>query len=374
MKLAIISHTEHYLVDGQILGLGPTVREINHLASDFEEIWHIAALHSGPAPASALPYASDKIHFVPIRPSGGEGIREKLQVLLQIPAVLNVILRTLRHVDVFQFRAPTGIGNFVIPWLCLFSQKKGWYKYAGNWVQKNPPLGYRWQRWWLASLQKRPVTINGHWPAQAAHLWSFENPCLTELELTEAYERSKNKNFDGELILCFVGSLSPNKGVQFILEALGKMDQILFDRVLIAGDGPLKSSLSAQTKTLPIPVELLGYQSRTQLNACYSKAHFILLPSENEGFPKVVAEAAAHGCIPIVTDVSCIGQYVMEGKNGFLLEDNSSKSMQEKFEKIRSQQQHFKAYSEAVYRLAKAFTYERYSQRIHEMLGRTHNP
>ena len=37
MKLLIISHTRHYIEDGQILGWGPTLNEINHLLDVFEK-------------------------------------------------------------------------------------------------------------------------------------------------------------------------------------------------------------------------------------------------------------------------------------------------------------------------------------------------
>src|SRR5690606_41847313 len=66
-------------------------------------------------------------------------------------------------------------------YLTLFCHKKGWYKYAGNWNQKKPPLGYALQRWMLKH-QKRKVTINGSWPKQPKHCITFENPCLTEKE------------------------------------------------------------------------------------------------------------------------------------------------------------------------------------------------
>lgn len=368
MKLAIISHTEHYLDQGQVFGFGPTVREINQLLEVFDEIWHIAVLHSGNPPSNALPYASDKVHFVPISPFGGPHWRDKLGALLQMPSVLKVVARTLQQVDCFQFRAPTGIGNYLIPWLTVFTNKPGWFKYAGNWVQKNAPPGYRWQRWWLSKGQNRPVTINGIWPDQAPHLWSFENPCMTEKEWETAQEQSQQKHFEGPLSLCFVGSLTQNKGIRQVLEALNQLENPVFDQIFIAGDGPLKEELTQMAKCLNIAVEMPGFQSRTQLNQIYAKAHFLILPSDNEGFPKVVAEAAAFGCIPITTAVSCIGQYVIPKENGFLLPDNSPESIWETFEQIGHSRAEFSSYSAQARILAKAFTYERYLQRIREVL------
>ena len=47
LSLTIISHTPHYYGnDGAIVGLEPTVREINYLSQLFETIYHVAPLHS----------------------------------------------------------------------------------------------------------------------------------------------------------------------------------------------------------------------------------------------------------------------------------------------------------------------------------------
>ena len=115
MKLAIISHTEHYLKDGNIVGWGPTVAEVNHLSSMFEEIWHIAVFHEKEAPSSALPYETNRIHFVPLKASGGPRLNDKLGVLFKAPSVLSTVSRILKKVDYWQFRAPTGIGVYLIP-------------------------------------------------------------------------------------------------------------------------------------------------------------------------------------------------------------------------------------------------------------------
>jgi len=67
MKLAIISHTEHYKDgDGNIVGWGPTITEINHLAKDFEKIYHVAFFHPEDAPPSSLRYTAPNVEFVPL--------------------------------------------------------------------------------------------------------------------------------------------------------------------------------------------------------------------------------------------------------------------------------------------------------------------
>ena len=68
MKIAIISHTEHYFdSSGKIAGWGPTVKEINNLASISNSIVHIAPFHKESAPASSLNYKSKKIKYLPLK-------------------------------------------------------------------------------------------------------------------------------------------------------------------------------------------------------------------------------------------------------------------------------------------------------------------
>lgn len=322
LKLAIISHTEHYRDDttGQIVGWGPTVREINHLLELFDEIWHIAVFHNNViSPPSALPYASDKIHFVALKPFGGPHLLDKLGILVQAPSVVHTVYKVLRQVDWWQFRAPTGIGVFLIPFLSLFVKKNGWYKYAGNWAQENPPLGYRWQRFWLSRLQKRKVTINGFWPNQPKHCISFENPCLEEIEIETGRAVLKNKVFKKPFVACFVGRLDDAKGVDILLKVLKTISPELLSEMHLIGDGPQKETYQTLAKSIPIKVVFHGFLPKSDIIQYYIKSHFFILLSRGEGFPKVLAEAINYGCIPIVSGISSIPHYIQDRVNGFLI-------------------------------------------------------
>src|SRR5690606_33345359 len=96
---------------------------------------------------SSLPYISPDIEFIPLPAVGGKSFYDKLKVLTAMPEIVKIIKNVLDQADVFQFRAPTGIGVYLIPYLTYFERKKGWFKYAGNWDQKNSPPAYALQRW-----------------------------------------------------------------------------------------------------------------------------------------------------------------------------------------------------------------------------------
>lgn len=364
MKLAVISHTEHFLNEqGQVVGWGPTVRELNHLLDIFDEIYHIAVLHQSAAPPNAIPYQSDKIRFIPLQPFGGPGLSDKLRVLWQAPAVINTVREVLRQADWWQFRAPTGIGVFLIPYLSWFVRKPGWFKYAGNWTHPNPPLGYRWQRFWLARLQKRKVTINGRWPGQPSHCLSFENPCLDEQNRKAGAEILAQKDYAGPLEICFVGRLEAAKGVDRIFEAFKRVDvRSGVNKLHLIGDGPRRSEYEKDAQSISVPVIFHGFLPPEAVAGILAQCQVLLLPSDSEGFPKVVAEAANYGCVSVVSNVSSIPQYINEA-NGFLW-DMDKESFADFFDRISPRFFSLKLRGVQAYKLAGVFTFDHYKQRI----------
>jgi glycosyltransferase involved in cell wall biosynthesis len=328
--LTIISHTEHYkTANGTIVGLGSTVTEINHLISVFDEIRHVAMLHNLKAPASALPYTSNKIRFIPIRAVGGKSLGDKFAIFWQSPKVLLTVRSALEESDYFQFRAPTGIGVYVIPYLMFLKSKKGLYKYAGNWKQEQAPLAYRFQKW-LLEKQAQPVTINGFWDDQPEHCLSFENPCLTEQEIQSGQLTITSKTLQFPVELCFVGRLEAAKGVDLIIEALILLDEetrMKIGAIHFVGSGTQLEFYQKQIKTLSLPIVFHGYLSRAEVHDIYKRSHAILLPSASEGFPKVIAEALNYGCIPLVSNVSSVSHYITDVQNGFLMKDLTAASL-----------------------------------------------
>ena len=87
-KLVIISHTEHYRKDGEYVGWGPTITEINFLAQYWDEVVHISCLLDSEPPGSSLPYKLKNIRFVSIPPFGGPNWKDKLGILFKMPRII----------------------------------------------------------------------------------------------------------------------------------------------------------------------------------------------------------------------------------------------------------------------------------------------
>ena len=355
------------------MGWGPTVSEINHLAGDFEEIYHLAFLHPGTPPPSSLPYTASNVKFVPLKPVGGKGAIAKLTILWNIPKIVSKVSETLKQVDIFQLRTPTGIGVFLIPYLTIFCNKKGWYKYAGNWNQKNPPLGYALQRWMLKK-QKRKVTINGNWPKQPSHCITFENPCLTEEEREEGLKIVNEKSFKPPYTFCFVGRLEDAKGVQRIIDAFGNLDSMeRIAAIHFIGSGEKRKLYEKECEMLRLLTVFHGFLKRENVFEIYKKSHFILLPSTaSEGFPKVIAEAMNFGCIPIVSNVSSMAQYV-GFRNGLVLERCTAEELAFTLKKaINMESNKLKNLAFQGHKDVVDFTFEIYQDKIQKIILEQH--
>lgn len=367
--LVIISHTEHYKArNGKIFGLGSTVAEINHLLNIFDFITHVGMLHDIPVPPNTLPYKSNKVTFIAIPAMGGPGMRNKLSIIIKAPKVIKVVKESLENADYFQFRAPTGIGVFIIPYLILFCKNKnGWFKYAGNWKQQNAPLAYSFQRW-LLKKQSKKVTINGFWDNQPSQCLSFENPCLDSDEIQNGQMIIKHKKFSVPLNLCFIGRVEPEKGVDLIIDTLSrfsKKNALKIKSVHFVGDGKNIELYRKKTKELPIEMIFHGMLTRKKVHELYETSHAILLPSKSEGFPKVIAEAINYGCLPIVSNVSSIGHYIIDGGNGFLLNELTVNELTKQLLRLTLlSEEEFKLIASIPQSFMERFSYNYYNNRL----------
>lgn len=369
-KLVVISHTEHYKgADGIVKGWGSTVNEINFLADYWEEIHHVACLYKTEVPSSSLPYTKDNIHFVSIPSYGGKQFLDKVLIVFKIPKIIFQVVKTIRGASEVQLRLPTSIGVFLLPLFSFSIRRKFtfWVKYAGNWGQANPPLSYRIQRWWLQkNIANCKVTINGFWENQNNHCFSFENPCLTNDDILKGKLIAQRKTFDASFVFCFIGRLESAKGMDRIISALKNIPQDKIEKVHFIGDGPDIERYKKAAEFIGNKVIFHGFMNKDDVHELLASSHFLLLPSNSEGFPKVIAEAACYGVIPLVSNVGSIGHYI-NNTNGFLWDINSENLYDSiLLQAIQTESSRLKEMSETTLELAEKFTFDNYIKKLNK--------
>ncbi|HNI34712.1 MAG TPA: glycosyltransferase family 4 protein, partial [Microthrixaceae bacterium] len=200
-------------------------------------------------------------------------------------------------------------------------------KYAGNWMPpQRDALTYRIQRRWLRSgLVRAAVTVNGRWPDQPSWVHTFDNPTLTDAELARGRVAAESKEAGPPWRVVFSGRLEREKGadiaVDTVLELLRRGLDVSLDLI---GDGPLRPWVEDRIEASGGAVRLHGWMRRGELEDLLSRGHVFVLPTRSEGFPKVVAEAMAFGCVPVTAPVSSIGQTLGETGGAVLVRPDGS--------------------------------------------------
>ena len=122
----------------------------------------------------------------------------------------------------------------------------------------------------------------------------------------------------------FVGRLVEKKGCQYLIEAMAQVQKTVPSaRLIVIGDGPLRSSLEQLAQDHGLLVEFRGALPNTEVKIELAAARVFCLPSvtaENgdaEGLPISILEAQASG-VPVVTSArGGVGEAVKDGITGF---------------------------------------------------------
>lgn len=375
MNLLIVSHTPHYRAGRTLTGWGATVREIDQLSTLFDAVCHIAPVHQGPPPQSALPYASPTVRVREVGPAGGPGLVDKLRIPLRLPEYTAAIRQELAAADVVHVRCPANISWWALAVLKAAGWRGPlWIKYAGSWSgYPGEPWSYRLQRAWL----RRPwpgamITVNGSWSGQPAHVKSFYNPCLTEEEIAEARRASSGKRLIEPVRLLFVGRLDEDKGFPVFFEAVRKLrNRGILVEADVAGDGPARSTFEALAGPAGLDgaIRFRGWMPRGEVNRLYREAHFILLPSKAEGWPKVLSEAMAHGVVPLASNAGSIRQYLAECGSGRVIAPSDPGLYAGAIAEYLAQPAQWQQESHNATRSAERFGYEWYLNAVSQLLA-----
>ncbi|MGH7717546.1 MAG: glycosyltransferase [Gemmatimonadaceae bacterium] len=372
-RLLIISDMAHYHGDA-VVGWGPTVQEIDHLAQLFDEVRHIAFLYEGPAPDSMIPYTSPRVRLVPVPPSGGNTVRRKLGVMLRLPSYARTVLAELSQADVVHLRCPASVSLIGLMLLTVLRRPHiRWVKYAGAWQPRGrDPLSYALQRWWiLRGFQRGAVTVNGRWPGQPVHIRSFHNPCLTSGEREEARIGAEGKQLGTPARLLFVGAMVRNKQPRHAVQILASLRRRGIDAVLdMVGDGQERVACERLASELGVASRVVfhGWLPRPAIATFYAGAHLLLVPSESEGWPKVLSEGMAHGVVPVASAVGSIAQHLSEFGVGKSIDPSDLEGFAEAVTGYLWHPGSWKEESRRAIGAAAAFSYEKYLDAVAELL------
>jgi glycosyltransferase involved in cell wall biosynthesis len=123
-----------------------------------------------------------------------------------------------------------------------------------------------------------------------------------------------------EPVIGFAGQLVERKGLRVLMAAWKQFDRdASAPHLLITGDGPLADELQSWRSGLRHPQRVVIEKQTDDMPAFYRRLSLLVLPSHQEGYGLVAAEAASCGLPVIAANASSLPELVIDGETGMLV-------------------------------------------------------
>jgi glycosyltransferase involved in cell wall biosynthesis len=233
---------------------------------------------------------------------------------------------------------------------------------------------YTLQKWLaLKMLCNQIVTHNGFGQEVGFRDKACLNPSFSLQSLPSSNPLEQKLPFKKGLNILFTGHLSLSKGADIFIETAAlvcSQNMIPVRAVLIGPDTDESPPMHLRMQELQIAyadkLEFIctGWQNHTQMIHWLEQAHFMILPSMGEGWPKVLSEGMAYGCVPISSAVSTVDRVLSSYHTGCTVAPRTALSFAETINVYISSPGKWELESKNAFSAAKDFTYERWYESL----------
>ena len=370
MTFVIITHVPHIVVHNQYFAYGPYVREMNIWTQYADRVIIVAPKAYTEKTVIDVAYEHDNIKFVLIENFDILNVKSTLRTIFKMPQISWSIFKAMQEANHIHLRCPGNVGLVGSIIQIVFPTKIKTAKYAGNWDPKSKQSWtYKVQQYILGNTfltRNMQVLVYGKWKGSSKNIKPFFTATYTELEKLPI---SKKVIVD-RINFLFVGALVKGKNPMYaiqLVEALSMKGNNV--QLSLYGEGPDREFLENYIveKQLEKIIFLEGNQTQEIVKKAYQESHFVILPSDSEGWPKAIAEGMFWGCVPVATSVSCVPLMLDQGKRGVLLVLDLEKDV-EKVELILKNQSDFDTKSENASDWSRNYTLDIFEREIMDLL------
>lgn len=368
IKLVVVTYAPTILKDGLFQSYPPYVDEMDVWFKYADEV-KIIAPFTRPFALFLKPFASQKIsrYYIPF--ISAHNISYLLLSIIKFPIVIFQLFRAMIWANHIHLRCPGNVSLLGCIVQIFFPNKRKSTKYAGNWdPNSNQPWTYRLQQTILRNTfltQNMQVLVYGEWPNETKNIVPFMTASYYDAEKISF----EPKDYSKTLGFVFTGMLVEGKRPLLTIQIIEALYQKGVSVLLhIYGDGPLMPQLKAYVKTNNLEAVVLFYGNceKKVIKAALIAAHFSILPSKSEGWPKAIAEGMFFGCIPIATRVSCVGWMLGEGTRGILIQPELEAAVAQIV--VVLEHENLNAMSEGTMRWSQQYTFDRLEKGIKKIL------
>ncbi len=157
----------------------------------------------------------------------------------------------------------------------------------------------------------------------------------------------------------FVGAISLQKGVQYLLEAFSRLNLPDAELVLAGGKFPDSRTFLPKYKGL---YRHIPFVAQPELAAIYNSASVFVLPSLQDGFGMVVYEAAACGLPVIITEN--VGAAIRDHQDGYIVPIRDPDALADRLLRLYRDQELRRDMGRSACEYVQQFTWEAYHQQV----------
>jgi len=119
--------------------------------------------------------------------------------------------------------------------------------------------------------------------------------------------------------ILYVGAMSLQKGVQYLVQAYQKLQHPNKSLTFVGTPSEALMSILKQRGFWSDDISVLGHMPQAELKTVMSKSHVMVLPSIQDGFGMVMAQAMACGCPVIASCHTGAEDLYTDGKEGYIV-------------------------------------------------------
>jgi len=155
-------------------------------------------------------------------------------------------------------------------------------------------------------------------------------------------ERKKSLGIsEGDVVLGFIGRLSAEKGIIYLIEAVKNINKIQGNAIktIIIGDGPQKEEIERRivAQDAKEDIKILGFKE--DINAWIDMIDILVMPSITEGTPMTLLEAMGKGKAVIASNVGGIPDVIQNDINGIIISAKNSFELAAKIQLLASKKE-----------------------------------
>lgn len=369
-KLCVISFKECWQNDrGEWYSSGGFPMQMAAIGSLFDEMTLL--ITQGTPQPGGIPLPGFT-RVIPIRLPVGQDLQRKLFVLANLPYYLSVIIKYVRQTDVVHTPLPGDIpllGMLV----ALALRKHLIARYGGSWNTNSQTtivgrITKAIMRHFAGGRNVMLATGEGGLPPAPNMHWIFAT-AVSRVELQRVHPV-----FDRSLSvpprLIYAGRLSPEKGVLYLISALGELKReknFPLPHLTLVGDGPQRQELEQYVVECECTdiIQFAGQLDRNLLSEQFLIADFCVQPSLTEGFSKAWLDAMSHG-LPVLASAVGAARAVIgaEGERGWVVPPGNADGLATALRRILSEPMDWQALRKRCRAYVEKRTLENWAQQI----------